>query len=208
MKQMRIVAFLVIIALSAALILGGCGKDAKAEQNLAVENSGAEPEKNVQEEKFTGLYATYVGQVDNNSIEMVVDPSFDFPESGKPYTFRLSDSVIKYFQAGSRDKKDFKENDIVRFDCQITKDGQWEVTELFNTTAKETVYGPETGEYIGQIDSNSVEIKIKDQPRAFRMSPNVRLQVENSEPKTGQQVEIKYIKPGVGQEEIINLVTK
>lgn len=180
----------------------------KGEDNVPLRGEldfgGAEVSKNVNEGSFNGLYATYVGQIDNNFIEMVVDPVFGFPEGGQPYAFKLSDTVKKYFASG-QDSKDLKENDIVRFDCKKTEDGQWEVTEIFNTTAKKVIYGPEKGEYVGQIDANSVEIKINNQPRAFRLSPNIRLQIENSEPKTGQQVVIKYIKPAVGQEELIYL---
>lgn len=165
--------------------------------------SAAEAGDNGDESGYNRLYAVFVGQVDNNAIEMVVDPVFSFPEGGKPFTFRLSDNIRNYFQSGGKDQREFKENDIVRFDCIKTKAGQWEVTEIFNTTAKKPIYGPDKGEYVGQIDANSVEININGQPRAFRLSPDLRLQIEKSEPKTGQQVDIKYIKPAVGQEELI-----
>lgn len=206
-KKQRVLTLFMIVALSTALLLVSCGKKEKVEP-AEPDNEGAQSEKVVNVEKYDEIYAVYIGQVDNNSIELIVDPAFGFPESGEPYTFRLADNVKKYFQSGSTEQKDFHENDIVRFDCFLTEDGQWEITEFENTTAKKQVYGPETGEYVGQIDSNSVEIEIEGQPRAFRLSPEVKLQLETSEPKAGQQVEVKYIRPSVGQEELIYMKAK
>lgn len=206
-KKQRVLTLFMIIALSTALLLVSCGKKEKVEP-AEPDNKGVQSENTVNIEKYEDIYAVYLGQVDNNSIELIVEPAFGFPQSGEPFTFRLADSVKKYFEAGSTEQKDFRENDIVRFDCILTGDGQWEITELENTTAEDKVYGPETGSYVGQIDSNSVEIEIEGQPRAFRLSPQIKLQLETNEPRTGQQVEIKYIKPSIGQEELIYLEAK
>lgn len=141
-------------------------------------------------EEFADLQGVYIGLADNNFIEIKLDKNIDLPGDTQPVIFKLTDSVKSYFDKDSADYKGFNENDPVRFDCAKTEDGQWEITKIEKLSVGNK--GSITGEYVGQIDANSVEIKINGLPGTFRLNDSLKEYFEKNEIKTGTKVLIKY----------------
>lgn len=142
-------------------------------------------------EKYIDLQGIYIGLADNNFIEIKLDKNIDLPGDTQPVVFKLTDSIIGYFSKDSTEYKDFKENDSVRFDCTKNKEGQWEINKIekISDGSKEDSI---TGEYVGQIDGNSVEIKIEGTPGTFRLDDNLKAFFETNEIEEGTKVAVKY----------------
>ncbi|MCR4442308.1 MAG: protease complex subunit PrcB family protein [Peptococcaceae bacterium] len=162
---------------------------------VELDMGGAERKGENYPDRFSGINGVYIGLADNNFVEISVDKSVNFPQTSKMTVFKLSDEVRKMFEKENPEYQEFKENDPVSFDCVRTKDGQWEITKMVNLSG--FIQQEEaSGEYVGQIDANSVEIKIQGVPRAFRLSDPLRTYFESNEVKTGTPVTIKYVKEG------------
>jgi len=169
----------------------------KGELTVRVEldMGGAEINRVEYPERLSGINGVYVGLADNNFVEISVDKNAGFPQNSKTVVFKLSDEAKKMLEQGTPEYQEFKENDPVSFDCVRTKDGQWEITKMVNLSG--FIQQEEaSGEYVGQIDANSVEIKIQGVPRAFRLSDPLRTYFENNEVESGSAVNIKYVKEG------------
>lgn len=142
-------------------------------------------------EEFADLQGIFIGLADNNFIEIKLDKNIDLPGDTQPVVFKLTDAVKGYFDKDSAEYKGINDNDPVRFDCTKTADGQWEISKIekLSNGIKE---GSVSGEYVGQIDSNSVEIKINGIPGTFRLNDTLKDYFEKNEIKTGTKVLIKY----------------
>ncbi|NSW89440.1 MAG: protease complex subunit PrcB family protein [Firmicutes bacterium] len=71
--------------------------------------------------EYTG---TYVGQIDGNSIEIFVDKNMDIDEAGKPTAFRLEGEIKEYFDPESKNFKNFKTDEKVKFSFERNEHGQ------------------------------------------------------------------------------------
>ncbi len=83
---------------------------------------------------YGGLIGMYIGQADNNFIEIELAPGVDFPGNDEPVVFKLSEDVKEHFQGTGEAQILINENDTVMFDCVKTQQGQWEITEIKSVT--------------------------------------------------------------------------
>lgn len=72
-------------------------------------------------QEYTG---TYTGQIDNNSIEIIVDKNMEIDEAGSAAAFRLEGEIKEYFDSESKNFKGFKENEKVKFSFERNVYGQ------------------------------------------------------------------------------------
>jgi len=142
-------------------------------------------------DKFVDLQGVYIGLADNNFIEIKLDKNIDLPGDTQPVVFKLTDSIMGSFIKGSAEYQDFKENDSVRFDCIKTAEGQWEIIKIEKISGDKKADSI-TGEYVGQIDANSVEIIINGTPGTFRLDDSVKTFFETNEIEEGTNVAIRY----------------
>ncbi|PKM90188.1 MAG: hypothetical protein CVU87_03055 [Firmicutes bacterium HGW-Firmicutes-12] len=156
-------------------------------------------------DNYVGLRGIYIGLADSNSVEIDIDPSFEFPGNGSSVVFKLTDSVIAYFNKDNSEYKEFKNNELVEFDCLRTAEGLWEITKITKITdslQEESI----NGEYVGQADANSVEINIEGIPETFRLSDHVKYDIELNEIETGTKVMVRFIQEA-GVRTITNIET-
>ncbi len=83
--------------------------------------------------EYTG---TYVGQIDNNSIEIIVDKNMDIDEAGNAAAFRLEGEIKEYFNSESKNFKDFKADEKVKFSFERNEHGQLILKMLDRTSVK------------------------------------------------------------------------
>jgi len=128
----------------------------------------------------------YVGQIDNNSIEVVVD--------GETIFLRLTDTTKTQLDALTTGQE-------VVFSCVKNDEGQtvlvgFDVVEQ----AEETIHAQ--GRYVGQIDNNSIEVMVNSEPVAFRLTSITKLQL--SVLTEGQEIMFTYEKSNAGQNVILS----
>ncbi len=92
--------------------------------------------------------------------------------------------------------------------------GDLEITEVYNERAEAYTFLEEpsivetlsvTGIYQGQIDNNSIEVKVGENFMAFRSSEFETLLADI---ETGDTIEIKYVTNNEGQNDLINMTKK
>jgi|GEM_PF-3077223 len=150
---------------------------------VELDMGGVEVQKPVSPDRYNGILGVYIGQADRNFVEIAVDKTIDFPGNEKPVVFKLTDEV------------NFSPNDLVKFDCVKNEQGQWEIIEIENLSRGKTTQNA-LGEYVGQIDANSVEIIMDGKSFAFRLADHVKLIADMSGIDEGTLVEIKFIEDG------------
>jgi hypothetical protein len=132
--------------------------------------------------KGSDVSAVYVGQIDGNSIEVKID--------GKRVALFFSSSVKASF-----DTSLFKSGSTVRVTYSKNDKGQ-----LVLTSIKSAMYGiAVSGVYVGQMDNNSLEVKINGKPIAFYLSDKFKQSFKPGEFKTGENVKVYYYKNSKGQ---------
>lgn len=80
--------------------------------------------------KHVNVTGTYIGQIDNNSIEIDIADDLAIEGNDSPMAFRLSDEVKAYFDSESSSFKDFKEGEQVIFSFIENDVGQKVITEI------------------------------------------------------------------------------
>jgi len=119
------------------------------------DNEGKEPYDNEEtednnEKVVLEKEGTYVGLIDSNSIEIVVD--------GEPKAFRLTEEIRDYFNSSSSSFKDFKKDDSIKLYyyedmsleniCKITKEKEGTIkSRLKRSRDKLKPFLKETGFY-------------------------------------------------------------
>ncbi len=73
----------------------------------------------------------YIGQIDNNSVEIKVDPGYSYEGSGKECAFRLDVVSRQYFDKDNAEYKNIADGSIVEFSFYINENGQY----VLNTIA-------------------------------------------------------------------------
>lgn len=129
---------------------------------------------------YSDIRGVYIGQADRNFIEVLVDKSVNFPGNEKPVIFKLNSDV------------ELSPNDPVKLDCVKNEQGQWEIVKIERISGGE--FGEKSrGEFVGQIDANSVEIIIDGNPLAFQLADQVKLLTDLEGIAEGTPVEISFI---------------
>lgn len=79
---------------------------------------------------YKSATGTFVGQIDNNSVEIIVDKNPLFPESDDPMVFRLSENVKEFFDINSDHYKNIEPDERIKFHFRSNKNGQLEIVEI------------------------------------------------------------------------------
>jgi len=170
------------------------------------DNEGKEPYDNEEtednnEKVVLEKEGTYVGLIDSNSIEIVVD--------GEPKAFRLTEEIRDYFNSSSSSFKDFKKDDSIKLyyyeDMTTEQLFLTNLNKIDNSDDSEGI--KESGIYVGQIDNNSVEIEIDGEARAFWLSEESKELLEKSNISDGDKVTFIY-KENENNQFIINFIEK
>jgi len=145
-----------------------------------------------------GIQGIYVGQADNNFIEIEVDSQNVFTGEGNRIVFLMDDELGVYFEKEAEEYMGLLVNETIIFDAFQTESGQWVVASISRLENDVDNIDEEVleGEYVGQIDSNSVEIIIEGEPGSFRIGDEIRSMIENDEIETGALVRITIEREG------------
>lgn len=157
----------------------------------------------------------YNGQIDANSIEIKIS---GVPDEIDPEVFRLSKTIKAEFNT-------YKLNtgDTLKFDYLVNEHGQKVITKLevlnrssqnpkpsANPVPNNTQTKIDTGRYVGQIDSNSIEIRISGVPdeisaKAFRLNDSIKANFQSYALQEGDQIKFSFIPQNEGQPVIISI---
>jgi hypothetical protein len=132
--------------------------------------------------KATDASAVYIGQIDSNSIEVKIN--------GVTTALFFSNSVKNSF-----DSNLFKRDSQVLVTYSKNEKGQNILTSIKNSTYGISV----SGVYVGQIDNNSIEVKINGKAEAFYLSDKLHQSFKPGEFKNGVNVRLYYYKNSKGQ---------
>jgi len=101
--------------------------DEKTTVKAKIEFPERKPEIN---QDYNTASGTFIGQIDNSSVEIVVDESPHFPESDSPRVFRLSEQVKEVFDKNNANYKGVEPNDKIKFDFRKNENGQLEIVNI------------------------------------------------------------------------------
>ena len=186
---MKIFSRIVVIALFLAIIMVGCAKVTQTPKTTPEPNSQGNAQ---QQMEVTGQY---IGQIDNNSIELLVESGFPTDTNNKNVAFRLSDEVKPQFDLQSGKYLKLEKNQTVKITVVKNNSNQWVIKEiskighniLDSKTTMET-----KGNYVGRIDNSSAEIIINGKPQAFRLSEEVAKFLDMTNVDTNREVVLHY----------------
>lgn len=118
MKKLRIFT-LIFIVLVAIFGLGGCfnGGVDNSVPDIVVPNGGLEHSPQEDQEEILIGTGTYVGQIDNNSVEIIISGA---PEDMATRAFRFSPELREKF-----DSLGLQDNSPVKFEYAIYNQDQW-----------------------------------------------------------------------------------
>lgn len=118
MKKLRIFT-LIFIVLVAIFGLGGCfnGGVDNSVPDIVVPNGGLEHSPQEDQEEILIGTGTYVGQIDNNSVEIIISGA---PEDMATRAFRFSPELREKF-----DSLGLEDNSPVKFEYAIYNQDQW-----------------------------------------------------------------------------------
>ncbi|MGI6119894.1 MAG: hypothetical protein ACOYIB_04865 [Desulfosporosinus sp.] len=147
----------------------------------------------------------YSGQIDSNSIEILIGAE------EKAMAFRFSEGVKSKF-----DSYGLKQGDKVEITYAKNGYNQFILMSLKKQNndqqpdSNETKVKTDSGRYNGQIDSNSIEIKIsgvpdKMEPRVFRLSEPLKEKFNEYKLNSGDTIKFNYIVNEYGQTIITDL---
>lgn len=157
-----------------SIVLGNFEKPTK--QNLGNDNLPLEVIEG------TGIY---VGQADSNVIEIIVD--------GKPQGYTLSEKIRDYFNINSNSYKGLNKDDVVHFTYQENiSTGQMIIYDIYKIEGINDDGNSLLGKYIGQIDGNSIELKVNGEIGAYRLSEEAKSILQNGTIKRGDSIYFEY----------------
>lgn len=135
----------------------------------------------------TGGYSIEIISVEGKENEIVVDGKLNAPEEGEIVTQALTyPSALIKVEDISREA--FKGN-FEKPAVEVNNDLNDALEDL------ETV----TGVYSGQIDANSIEMKIDNNHKAFRLSDEGKITIAEDKIKIGDVITVNYIENEHGQ---------
>lgn len=103
----------------------------KAAERTTVKAQIDFPEKIAQSNQdHKSATGTFVGQIDNSSVEIIVDKSPLFPEGDELRVFRLSEQVKEFFNTNNTNYKGIEPNDKIKFDFRKNENGQLEIVNI------------------------------------------------------------------------------
>lgn len=218
-KSLIVVSVLMIMVLSFAGCKLSSSKtdiiDEEQNQEVTNEKAGANentedktPSQNgqnstIEEEKPVESKGIYVGQIDGTSIEIKID--------GEPAAYRHDEALRKVVEK-------LKEGEAVFFTFTKNEHGQSVLSEIKAEKTSDKIDGYVKGKYVGQIDSNSIEIIVdkdeivdgKGTAMAFRLTEEMKGYFDSSSKqykdfKTNDRVEFKFETNEHGQNILIDL---
>jgi len=216
---------LLLISVMLCLALVGCADDVDAPVDTTGGESALEGNDSTTSEELQMVTdsGTYVGQIDSNFIEIEIS---GIPEENAAKSFMLSPELKGDFEAlglGSGDN--------VKFDYYVNENSQNVITGItvlasYQPPAENTgdsapdYIVPEdadeivtdSGTYVGQMDSNFIEINISGVPeaqaaKAFMLSPELKAGFEDLGLNTGDAVKFDYYVNADNQNVILSIDT-
>jgi hypothetical protein len=190
------------LTLSAFILVAGAAVyrvGAKQQQNIAATTNPSSSSSSAEmvatykpsaETKETTIDGIYAGQIDSNSIEVTIN--------NRETALFFSEEVKKNFnpngiKKGAKVKVTYYKNDK----------GQLILTGIKSYPANSEVKGEKgttaSGIYIGQMDNNSIEVKINSKETALYFSETVKKSFNPKDFKTGVKVQVTYHKNDKGQ---------
>jgi hypothetical protein len=141
-------------------------------------------------EKPTGGYSIEITSIEGTEESIVVNGKVNVPEKDE-----MVITAITYPNVLVRIESDSRPVSLGDFDNKRAQ---------LDNNQKDVKEGK--GIYVGQIDNNSIEIEVEGKPTAFRLSENVSVKIQESEPQTGVEVEFLYEENEHGQLVITELL--
>ena len=134
--------------------------------------------------------ARYIGRMAPNLIEV---SSSGIPEDKEVQTLRVSEQV-----RAELDAYELNSGDTVEYDYYLNEQGQKVVTTIKLLSKGEPQAKIDSGRYVGQLDINSIEIRISGvpeevSPRVFRLSEVIKNNLEAYDLHKDDVVKFTYI---------------
>lgn len=187
----RILILVAILLMLVSLVTGCLNRENEPEGENGKEPQNENQVENTEDDNITNKRlsqtGTYVGQVDNNFIEIQVD--------GKPMTFMLTEETRKSIE-------EINENDEIDFVYYKNEHGQYVLTSIIKKDVDEDAVKTDTGIYVGQLDNFSIEIQIEETSKVFI---NYEMDKLLKDIEQGDRVEVKYSKNEHGQLDLKSL---
>jgi Cu/Ag efflux protein CusF len=194
---MKKIIIAVLLLLTLSMIHGCAGQSepsrAASEHSEIEENVTPLPSSDSAADQIINeATGAYNGQVDNNSIEILVDGQ---PEDAATMVFMLTGDIKAGFE-----RTKLQTGDTVQFAYYKNQSGQLVLTKIRK--------GPHaleaTGIYQGQADSNFIEIKIDGQPEetaymVFMLTGDIKINFEKMNLQNGDAVFLAYYLNESGQ---------
>lgn len=158
-------------------------EDSIVEKNIVLQGVKKQKPASVNNTSTSAMaYGTYVGRIDNNSVEVIVNK--------KATALFLSDNLKKNFNLNN-----FKKGNKVQIFYYRNTKGQLVLNRIYKIPTETSA----SGYYVGQIDNNSIEVKINNKPTAMYFSDSVKKSFNNKNFKKGGKVDVTYYKNDKGQ---------
>ncbi|MTI49503.1 protease complex subunit PrcB family protein [Sporosalibacterium faouarense] len=140
----------------------------------------------------------YMGKLDSDSIEIYVDD--------ESKSFGLTDESKEYFDVTNEAFKGINENDTVEFFYyEDSSTGELVLTKVNKVDEDGSIADIVIGEYVGQIDVNSIEIKVDGETKAYRLTDSAKSLIEDGAIPDGSTISFTYAENGQGQLVIIDI---
>lgn len=178
MKKILLLFFVLLMAIA---FMSGCFKDKDDIESKTEDKTNSENQVDKSVNKRVSESGIYVGQIDNNFIEINV--------SNKPISFMLTDESKKLIEK-------IDENEKVDFVYFKNQKNQFVLVSITKTDSSEETFKTDTGTYVGQIDNFSIEVQIEGTPKAFMNYEMDKLLKDIDE---GDEVELQYTENEQGQ---------
>jgi hypothetical protein len=158
-------------------------KDSIVEKNIVLQGAKEQKAASVKDTSTSAMaYGTYVGRIDNNSVEVIVNK--------KATALFLSDNLKKNFNLNN-----FKKGNKVQIFYYKNTKGQLVLNRIYKVPTETSA----SGYYVGQIDNNSIEVEINNKPTALYFSDSVKKSFNTKNFKKGTRVDVTYYKNDKGQ---------
>ncbi|WP_432408324.1 hypothetical protein [Wukongibacter sp. M2B1] len=183
MKRILVLVFtlLMVVSLVSGCINSKIESEDENKDRLENENEVENTEDNEIINKRNSQTGTYVGQVDNNSIEIKVDNGF--------MVLMLNDETRNSIE-------EINEGDEIDFVYYKNENDQYVLVSIIKKDIDEEVKKSSTGIYIGQLDNFSIEIQIDNVSKVFI---NYEMEKLINGIEQGDKVEITYTENEQGQ---------
>lgn len=205
----------VVPVLVALFVITGCSVNSTTPYNTQTSQIPSEQQEISEQTNVKTESGRYNNQIDSNSIEIKIS---GVPEEMDPEAFRLSETIKTQF-----DTYKLKTGDTLKFDYIVNEHGQKVITKLevlnrssqnpqpsANPVTNNSQTKIDTGRYVGQIDSNSIEIRLSGVPdeisaKAFRLNDSLKANFQSYALQEDDQIKFSFIPQNEGQPVIISI---